>query len=72
MTPETARVLLHAYLDGELDAASTIELRARLKIPPPCAKSWRVYRPCRMPCKIVLPGTALRRHWQIVSSPVVL
>jgi anti-sigma factor RsiW len=31
MTPDTASVLLHAYLDGELDAASTIEMEARLK-----------------------------------------
>lgn len=31
MTPETSGVLLHAYIDGELDAASTIELEARLK-----------------------------------------
>jgi anti-sigma factor RsiW len=31
MTPETTSVLLHAYLDGELDAASTMEMEARLK-----------------------------------------
>jgi anti-sigma factor RsiW len=31
MTPETASVLLHAYLDGELDAASTMEMEARLR-----------------------------------------
>ena len=31
MTPETSGVLLQAYLDGELDAASTMDLEARLK-----------------------------------------
>jgi anti-sigma factor RsiW len=31
MTPDTASVLLHAYLDGELDAASTMEMEARLR-----------------------------------------
>jgi len=31
MTPETARGLLHAYIDGELDPASTIELRAQIE-----------------------------------------
>ena len=30
MTPERARILLHAYLDGELDAASTIELETEI------------------------------------------
>lgn len=34
MTPETARVLLHAYIDGELDPASTIELRAQIENSP--------------------------------------
>jgi anti-sigma factor RsiW len=31
MTSETSGVLLHAFLDGELDAASTIEVESRLK-----------------------------------------
>jgi anti-sigma factor RsiW len=31
MTSDTASVLLHAYLDGELDAASTMEMEARLR-----------------------------------------
>jgi anti-sigma factor RsiW len=30
MTPERARVLLHAYLDGELDAASTVDLESEI------------------------------------------
>jgi anti-sigma factor RsiW len=34
MTPENARVLLHAYVDGELDAASTIELESQLRESP--------------------------------------
>ena len=34
MTPETARVLLHAFIDGELDAASTIELKAQIDVSP--------------------------------------
>jgi anti-sigma factor RsiW len=34
MTPETARVLLHAFIDGELDAASTIELKAQVDASP--------------------------------------
>jgi anti-sigma factor RsiW len=34
MTPETARVLLHAFIDGELDAASTIELKAHVDASP--------------------------------------
>jgi anti-sigma factor RsiW len=34
MTPETARVLLHAFIDGELDAASTIELKAQIDTSP--------------------------------------
>ena len=34
MTPENARVLLNAYVDGELDAASTIELEAQLRESP--------------------------------------
>jgi len=34
MTPESARVLLHAYIDGELDPASTIELRAQIENSP--------------------------------------
>jgi len=34
MTPETARVLLHAFIDGELDAASTIELKAQIDASP--------------------------------------
>jgi anti-sigma factor RsiW len=35
MTPEAARVLLHAYIDGELDAASTVELESHLSASPP-------------------------------------
>jgi anti-sigma factor RsiW len=31
MTPETARILLHAYVDGELDAAATIDLKAQIE-----------------------------------------
>ena len=31
MTPESARVLLHAYIDAELDPASTMELRAQIE-----------------------------------------
>jgi anti-sigma factor RsiW len=34
MSPETARVLLHAFIDGELDAASTLGLEAQLKASP--------------------------------------
>ncbi|HJU62812.1 MAG TPA: hypothetical protein VJ864_12265, partial [Candidatus Binatia bacterium] len=34
MTPETARVLLHAFIDAELDAASTIELKAQVEASP--------------------------------------
>jgi anti-sigma factor RsiW len=34
MTPETPRVLLHAFIDGELDAASTIELKAQIDASP--------------------------------------
>ena len=31
MTPENARLLLNAYVDGELDAASTMELEAQIR-----------------------------------------
>ena len=34
MIPDTDRVLLHAYVDGELDAASTIELESQLAASP--------------------------------------
>ncbi len=34
MIPETAGVLLHAYIDGELDAASTIELESQIAASP--------------------------------------
>jgi len=34
MTPETARVLLHALVDGELDAASATELQADIAASP--------------------------------------
>jgi anti-sigma factor RsiW len=34
MKPDTTRVLLHAYIDGELDAASTIELESQLGTSP--------------------------------------
>ena len=34
MTPETARMLLHAHIDGELDAASTIELKSQIEAAP--------------------------------------
>jgi anti-sigma factor RsiW len=34
VTPERARYLLHAYMDGELDAASTLELEAQMKESP--------------------------------------
>jgi anti-sigma factor RsiW len=34
MTPETARVLLHAFIDDELDAASAIELRTQIDASP--------------------------------------
>ena len=34
MAPATARVLLHAFIDGELDAASTLDLEAELKASP--------------------------------------
>src|SRR5688500_5234173 len=40
MTPETARVLLHAYIDGELDAASTIELEAQIAASPALRQEW--------------------------------
>ena len=35
MTPDTARMLLHAYIDGEIDAASTIELESQIEASPP-------------------------------------
>jgi anti-sigma factor RsiW len=31
MTPETARSLLHAYIDGEIDAASAMELESQIE-----------------------------------------
>jgi anti-sigma factor RsiW len=34
MTPETARMLLHAYIDGEIDAASTMELESQIEASP--------------------------------------
>ena len=34
MTPDTSRVLIHAYIDGELDAASTIELESMIAASP--------------------------------------
>jgi anti-sigma factor RsiW len=34
MTPEKAHVLLHAYIDGELDAASTNELESQIDASP--------------------------------------
>ena len=34
MTPDTARMLLHAYIDGEIDAASTIELESQIEASP--------------------------------------
>jgi anti-sigma factor RsiW len=34
MTPEIARAMLHAYIDGELDPASTMELRAQIEASP--------------------------------------
>ena len=34
MTPENARGLLNAYIDGELDAASTMELEAQIRESP--------------------------------------
>jgi anti-sigma factor RsiW len=34
MSPETAQLLLHAFIDGELDAASTIELKAQIDASP--------------------------------------
>jgi anti-sigma factor RsiW len=34
MTPETARILLHAYLDGELDVAATLDFEEMLKASP--------------------------------------
>ncbi len=34
MTPDTARMLLHAYIDGEIDAASTMELEAQIEASP--------------------------------------
>jgi anti-sigma factor RsiW len=40
MTPETARVLLHAFIDGELDAASTIEMEAQIEASPALRQEW--------------------------------
>jgi len=34
MTPDTARMLLHAYIDVEIDAASTIELESQIEASP--------------------------------------
>ena len=34
MTPDTSRMLLHAYIDGELDAASTIEMESMIAASP--------------------------------------
>jgi anti-sigma factor RsiW len=34
MTLETARMLLHAYIDGEIDAASTMELESQIEASP--------------------------------------
>src|SRR4026207_435184 len=34
MTPENSRMLLHAYIDGELDAASTLELESQIAAAP--------------------------------------
>jgi anti-sigma factor RsiW len=34
MTPEMARMLLHAYIDGEIDATSTLELQSEIEASP--------------------------------------
>jgi anti-sigma factor RsiW len=34
MTPENSRMLLNAYIDGELDVASTIELESEIEKSP--------------------------------------
>jgi anti-sigma factor RsiW len=34
MTPETARMLLHAHIDGEIDATSTLELTSEIEASP--------------------------------------
>jgi anti-sigma factor RsiW len=34
MTPETARMLLHAYIDGEIDTASAVELESQIAVSP--------------------------------------
>lgn len=34
MTPERARILLHAHVDGELDAAATMDLKAQIEASP--------------------------------------
>jgi anti-sigma factor RsiW len=34
MTPDTARMLLHAYIDGEIDAASIMELETQISASP--------------------------------------
>ena len=60
MTPETARVLLHAFIDGELDAASTIELKAQIDVSPAFARNWLAYPLCKAPCKPWLHASTVR------------
>ena len=43
MTPETSSVLLHAFLDGELEPPRPSKWNLALRRPPHCARNWRAY-----------------------------
>ena len=67
MTPENARRLLNAYLDGELDAASIIELEAQMRESPALQQELSVYRRYKTWCKVAVADSKPLLTWLAVS-----
>src|SRR5262249_23339822 len=74
MTCAESEILLHALLDGELDAGHARELETHLEICPRCAAQLRAYRELRqaMPAarlRFAAPTSLRRRIEKALPSP---
>ena len=68
-----ARLLLHAYLDDELDAAQSVAIARHMHGCPACAASYADYaelhRALSQPALYQRAPDALRAQWRVPSSP---
>jgi len=74
MTCDDTRLLLHAYLDDELDAANSVAVASHLRACPACTARYDAYAMLRK--ALVQPSlhygapAALRQRWSAATAPV--